>query len=112
METISLKNYFPAFVSSRKSIKLLKENVSLNKEEKYIVDFSGITFVSRSFADELIKFFANESIVYELTNLNNNLKAMFNVVSGTQKPRERHFDAITVTNYKSGYELNCLLDSL
>lgn len=110
--TINLNEFLPAFVSSRKSIKLLKDNVSLVKGGNYVINFEGISFVSRSFADEFIKFFNKHSVDFSFENMNTNLQSLFSVVQKTQQPKERHFDTITITSFKRGHELNGLLASL
>ena len=102
---IQMDKIFPAFVSSRKSIILLQNNFSFNKKEKYVFDFQGIDFISRSFADELLKFVEKGDISYEIKNMNSTIKDLFNVVKKTQNPSERHFETITITSFKRGIKL-------
>lgn len=109
---IYIKDYLPAFVSSRKSIQLIKDNVSFEQGGSYVFDFSDITFISRSFADELLKYLKEQSIKFKFKNRNKNIEVIMAVVERTQTPKERHFDHIAITSYKSRKELNGLLETL
>jgi len=110
--TIYIKDYLPAFVSSRKSIQLIKDKVSLRKGGSYVFDFIEISFISRSFADELIKYLKEHSIKFQFRNHNQNIEAILSVVQKTQKPIERHFDNIAITFYRNRQDLKGLLTTL
>lgn len=113
METIvNIGTFFPAFISSRKSIELLQTNVSLSRNGKYIFDFNGIYFISRSFADEFLKYIQKNTSEFEINNANSTITEMFNAVKKTQNPAERYFNTIPITSFKRGVELNGLLATL
>jgi hypothetical protein len=107
--TIQMNTIFPAFISSRESINLLKNSHSFNSLENYIFNFKGVAFVSRSFTDEFLKFTKDNNLSFELTSRNSDVKKMFEAVQKTQTPIERHFDPITITTFKQGARLDCLL---
>jgi hypothetical protein len=107
--TIYIKDYFPAFISTRKSIQLFKDNVSLKKGGSYIIDFIDIIFISRSFADELIKYLNDIPVKFRFANQNSNINAILVVVQKTQTPVERHFDHIAITYFANRQELSSYL---
>jgi hypothetical protein len=109
---IYIKDYFPAFVSSRKSIHLLKDELVFEKGGTYVFDFTNISFISRSFADEFLAFLKEQEIKYQFENLNRNIKAILSIVEKTQQPVERDFDNIAVTFYKNRKELSGFLATL
>ena len=109
---VKIASIFPASISSRQSIALLQNAVSLSKNVKYVFDFNGIEFISRSFADEFLKFATNETSEFEIKNANSTIIEMINAVKKTQEPIERHFNTIPILSYKRGAALNRLLATL
>lgn len=76
MENILIKDFFGNEIFSRSNIKLIKE--ILNKETK-VLDFQGISFISRSVADELLNIIKDYTEL-ELLNLQPEVKTMIEVV--------------------------------
>ncbi len=105
---IHIKDYYPAFISSRKSISIIKEQIDFNVTGRDIsFDFSEIVFISRSFAHEFIKFAKSNNLNFKLINTNTNLSAMFASVKKTETSgNRREFDDIPVTRFKNRQELN------
>jgi hypothetical protein len=106
-EKIFMNNYYPAMISSRKSIHLLKTQLDFNKiGSAPVFDFSDISFISRSFAHEFIKFTKTNNLNADFVNANANVSAMFAAVKKTETSGKRRFDSIPVTSFKSKKELN------
>ena len=104
---IHIKDYYPAFISSRKSISIIKNKVDFETTGRDITfDFSEIVFISRSFAHEFIKFTKTEKLNVEFINTNSNVGAMFAAVKKTEISNIRAFDDIPVTTFKNKSELN------
>ncbi len=104
---INIKDYYPAFISSRKSISILKNQVDFSIKGKDITfDFSKITFISRSFAHEFIKFTKTNNLNIDIINTNINVSAMFSAVRKTETSNRRKFEDVPVTTFKNKAELN------
>ena len=107
--TIYIHNYFPSVISTRKAISNLSDNLFLNTEDDYLFDFSEIAFISRSFADEFVKYLKNSDISWQLCNMNANVKAMLDVVNRTAKSKRPDFDYVAITSFRNKNELNQFL---
>jgi len=81
----------------------------LNTEDDYLFDFSEIAFISRSFADEFVKFLKESEIKWQIHNDNSNIKAMLDVVNRTSISRRLDFDHVAVTTFRSKNELSMFL---
>jgi len=101
-QIIEIKKYFPATVASRKAIEVLKKEVPLTRNLSYIFDFSGIDFISRSFADELFHFINEKNISVEFINANSNILEMYNAVRKNREKRNFHTIAVIPFTEKEG----------
>ena len=103
---ILIKDYYPDFISSRKSINILKQ-IDFNAIGRDIIfDFTEIVFISRSFAHEFIEFSKKNNLNVKLENTNTNLNAVFSAVKKTETSSKRIFDNIPITSFKNKLELN------
>lgn len=82
---IHIKNFLPPIISSRNSVELIFKNIDVSKCDKFTLDFSTIKFISRAFADELVKFSLDNNFQFKVSNANNNILAVLSVVRKTQK---------------------------
>ena len=79
--TYKLIDLFGAEIRSRSNIEKLRKD--MREDECYQFDLSGITFVSRSVADELCDM--EEKMSLELTNMGDVVKNMHDFVSNLRK---------------------------
>lgn len=79
--TYKLIDLFGAEIRSRSNIENLRKD--MNKDECYQFDMDGITFVSRSVADELCDI--EENMNLELSNMGEVVRNMHNIVSMSRK---------------------------
>ena len=110
--TIQILNYLPAIISTRKSINNLSSNVRLTAKESYILDFSGVSFISRSFADEFITYLKSADVVWKIKNANNNIKAMLDAVQKSQKSTLRDYDYVAINYLKTTKDLRSFLATI
>lgn len=111
-KVIHIREYLPSIISTGKAIKEIRESISFDNNCKYIFDFSGIFFISRSFADEFYKFVTNSNIDYSILNANKNIEEMLNAVSRiSKKDIKTDTDEITFTYFKNINELHSFLSS-
>lgn len=106
-QIIEIKKFFPATVASRKAIEVLKKEMPLTRDFSYIFDFSGIDFISRSFADELFHFITDKNISIEFVNANSNILEMFKAVQ--KNGRKKSFHTIAVIPFSEKEEISNFL---
>ena len=107
--TINIQNYYPSIIATRKAISILKAEISLIKGENYVFDFSNISFISRSFADELLKYIKTSDINWEFSNTNTNIQAILNAVKKSHENTRSDFDYVAITKFESDKEFNQFL---
>lgn len=80
--------------------------------ESYVIDFEGVAFVSRSFADELCNIM-DENQKIRLINESPSVKKMIDtVLSGRKRIRQRNNDDDSLVSVSSLDELSELLKSM
>lgn len=79
--TYKLMDLFGAEIRSRSNIENIRKD--MNKDECYQFDLDGITFVSRSVADELCDM--EETLNLDLLNMGEVVKNMHDIVSQSRK---------------------------
>lgn len=102
---VSIKNYYPAFIAVRSSIIILKEQIKFEENKSYVFDFMDISFISRSFADEFLKFLNNSKINYKITHANMNITAILNAVKQSYNCANNDYDPIAITAFKDQHDL-------
>ncbi|MGV8091389.1 MAG: hypothetical protein AB2L24_05920 [Mangrovibacterium sp.] len=81
--------------------------------QKVILDFSNITFISRSATDEFLTFFEQNNIEYLFTNQSENIVSMFSAVKNSHnRKQKRSFRDVPVVSFRSYKELNEFLSVL
>lgn len=99
MKTIKFKNIFGSEIRSRNAIDAIVSKMN-DPQDDYIFDMDGITFISRSFADELYNLKMNYGNVM-FVNRSNNVCQMMDVVwKGRQTSRVREQGYIEVEDMK------------
>ena len=90
---VTLRELFNGSLDTRESVLLLLNKISKEvysgKENSIILDFTGIDFMSRSFADEFHKSVSNGDFKATLSfeNMNNDILSMLKMVEKTQTIR-------------------------
>jgi hypothetical protein len=104
-------------LATREAAKNLFDHIRLNENLAIaILDFSSITFISRSFADQLlkeqVKAFNTSSIVVQLLNVPADVLAMIDKVSATQQKTGFDRSAVPVVRFADAETLNNFLVSI
>jgi hypothetical protein len=102
---VYIQNYLPSIVATRSSISNLKEQVDIVVGDSYVFDFNNVLFISRSFADELLKYFNSSKIQWKVINANSNITAMIDAVSHTQLKASSDYDDIAITSFSNDKDL-------
>ncbi len=110
--TIYIKDYFLVMISTRKSIKNLSAKIKLKAKNEYIFDFTDIVFISRSFADEFLKFMKSANIKWQFKNTNSNVKAMLDAVKKSHEFEKNTYNYVAITRFNNKTELNKFLTTI
>lgn len=107
------------YISDRDNASRLFEKLLNSKQHtKYVFDFSGVRFVSRSFMDEFYnKFLSHESTFsdkVEIVNLSDNFVLMLESVKKTQTRRQCSVfsQSVPTKSFSSIKDLNAFLGTL
>lgn len=113
--TIPVLKLLGAIVHTREASHILLQVVENNPCDKVDIDFSGVEFISRSFADQFhtdtlaLAERTNKSII--ITNANEPVINMLQAVAKTQDKARRHYSKIPVYKYSSRSSLERFLIS-
>lgn len=110
--TITLKDNFPSTISTRKVIADFYEKIELLITNEYVLDFSDISFISRSCTDEFVRTFNNSNIKWQIINANMNIKSMFEAVQKTQQNVKPDYDIVAVTPFLNQPDLSQFLSAI
>lgn len=87
MKTIKLAETISTDIRSRKNAEILKDIIT--PEQDITLDFAGVTFISRSFADELCDIIEHSGATFNKCNMCPLVQNMLTAVSnGRNKKRE------------------------
>ena len=109
--TIDIQDYYSSVIATRKAISLLKSKIVLQENQHYIFNFLNISFISRSFADEFLKYLKSANINWEIKNTNSNIKAIIEAVRKSQESTRSNYDYIAITHFQNKKELNQFLST-
>ncbi|MFA6446398.1 MAG: hypothetical protein WC289_01130 [Patescibacteria group bacterium] len=105
MNRIVLKSAVAPTLSSRDIVEVVQTLVDKLNQRRVVIDFSGMTFVSRSAADELLKlqerfsgFFSNKKINFE--NIPTEVAQILALVKKQQHNPRRHLRPLESTSIK------------
>jgi hypothetical protein len=110
MKVIKFKDIIGTDVRSRVCIKAL--NDQLFGDDHYCIDLDGVTFISRSFADELYNISngkSNITFVNKSTDVDNMMKMVW---KGRAKKRVRKSENATIENISNMEDLSKFLLSI
>ncbi len=99
-------------VNTRGALSTLLSKIQLQEKSTLVVDFSDVEFISRAFADELVKKreeWQQKGIKVILQNVGENVLNMLNAVARTQQAKKRNTEEVQVIHYS---ELSALDDFL
>ena len=92
---IKLSDFFGRSLDTREAVAFLMDKIEKESDQaeasEIVLDFSGIEFMSRSFADELHKQINRESsrLSFIFENLSFDLKNLLKIVEKTQTSRKK-----------------------
>jgi hypothetical protein len=109
---IKIKDSLPSTISTRKVITEYCQKISFSSNNVYSLDFSDISFISRSCADEFVRTFASKSIKWEFNHANRNIKSMFDAVLKTQQNIKHDYDIVAITPFLNKPELSQFLAAI
>lgn len=102
---IKVTDKLSELLNSREAATMLLDFVCKQKSNRVELDFSGVEFMSRSFADQFHKELnklQNENLVtIELTNANEGIIRMLNSVARTQSASKRDFVKLPIFKYSN-----------
>lgn len=107
MSKIELKSAIAPTLSSRDIVDVVEKLVDQNDQRRVVIDFSGVTFVSRSAADELLKlrdrytrFLSRKKLAFE--NVPADVAQILTLVkkqqSSTKRP-VRHLESVDIQEF-------------
>jgi hypothetical protein len=115
-QIVNIQDFFPSYISTRKAINKLSKNVKLKAKAHYIFDFTNITFISRSFADEFLKYLKTADIKWQFKHINKNVSSMLKAVQHSQESclsaerfNRNDYDRVAVTSFTNKKDLKNFL---
>jgi len=100
---IPVKNILGETLSTRESVKLLLRNRELIYTKNITLDFSNVDFISRSFADSLIKkrneLMHSGSFEFKIQNASSSVMSMLESVEKTQHYTHRSQSSFRIIKY-------------
>jgi hypothetical protein len=103
--TIHIQNFLPSIIATRKAISFFEKDMKLEANASYIFDFTNIFFISRAFADELLKFLTLNKIQFKFNNANPNIEEIFNAVQKNRSVKSNSYHEIAVTSFNKNEDL-------
>jgi anti-anti-sigma regulatory factor len=105
MSKIELKSAIAPTLSSRDIVDVVEKLVDQNDQRRVVIDFSGVTFVSRSAADELLKlqdkyntFLNRNKLTFE--NVPSDVEQILTLVEKQQRSTKRPFRQLESVDIK------------
>ncbi len=108
MAHINIIETIGADVRSRSAVDIICKFIS-STNTSVILDFEGVSFISRSFSDELCVLISQFPEI-EICNMTTGVKNMFEVVKNSRsKKRIRSYENVVVKNFDNMKELSAYL---
>lgn len=98
-ENIKLRDIFGPTLSTRQAVKVIVDRIPADAKE-VVIDFSEISFISRSFAHEFLRLQENSAVPMKTANVCGEVEQIIALVSKSReqnKPHD-HDDEITDTS--------------
>jgi hypothetical protein len=110
--TIYIQNFSPSIIATRKAISFFEKDMQLKANSSYIFDFTNIFFISRAFADELLKFLTLNKIQFKFINANTNIIEIFSAVQKNRFCKSNSYHNIAVTSFNKNEDLVHFISSI
>ena len=104
---IVIQDYLPSIIATRAALCSLQEHINLEEEKEYIFDFKNITFISRSFADEFLKYIKSSNIQWKFIHINKNISSIFHAIENASQ--NSNYDVVPITRFSNSSDLTNLL---
>ena len=89
---IRLGDMFEASLSTRQAVSLIANKVPKATVTEVTVDFEGITFISRSFAHEFLRFEERAPYKVKRINLEPDIQKIFKIVDASRHTSHSHWE--------------------
>jgi len=109
IQVINIQKYLPSTITSRDAIEVLKSHLTSFDGSSFVFDFSGIEFISRAFADELLHYINDNNIAVNFENTTKNVAEILSAVRKNRNKRSNSFHKIAVTRFQRKEEFNSFL---
>lgn len=106
---IDINKFLPSTITSRDAMEVLKDQFSTNEEVTYVLNFDGIDFVSRAFADELIHFLERNKFSFQFISTTSLVSEMITTVQRNRRSKNKSFHEVAITRPSDQEELNNFL---
>lgn len=107
---LKIRDFFPPMIATRVSASDFLQNQVKTDVPEVTLDFSDISFISRSATDEFVTFFEQNKIKHHFINQAENIERMFQAVRKTHvQKQKRSFREVPVVSFKTSSELNDFL---
>lgn len=108
--TLKIRNYLPSSISTREAVKVIGEN--LNYDQSIVFDFESVDFISRAFADELIKLIMDKKVNARFINTNSDIIQLLDIVNKTSKERRSDTHHTLQIQFPDKHQLHEFLTSI
>ena len=95
--TIKLHDLFGSTLSTRQAVQAIAERIPDSAKE-VLIDFNEITFISRSFAHEFLRFQEKSDIRIKTANVRGEAKQILALVDESRRRDKRHDHEDEITN--------------
>lgn len=111
---IILQEKFGETLNTRENVNDLFSQLksSLSNKKNIVLDFTDVTFMSRSFADQLVKVINSSNFQIELMNMNLDIQEMYRIVQKTQKDNNRKTYNVPILRFSTQKQLENYLWSI
>lgn len=109
---IVLQDYLPSIIATRSALANLQESIKLEENKEYVFDFTNITFVSRSFADEFLKYIESSNIHFKFIHINKNITSIFHAIKGASQNKQSNYDVVAITRFSNVSDLTKFLSTI
>lgn len=111
---ISLFEQFGETLNTRENVVSLFDRIKTKNITKVTLDFTAVSFISRSFADQLIKEKSQlvDGYSFSYLNANDNVLRMLREVEKTQQPKKKAYKELPVFKFSNQKNIDEYLFSI
>lgn len=110
VKTLKINHYLPSTISTREAVRVIDKYLVANMN--IVFDFEGVRFISRAFADELMKSIIKKKIKARFVNTNAEIIQLLDVVNRTLKDKRSDIHDIPVIQFSDKQQLHQFLESI